>query len=153
MAGTLVPRRGFLPSLFREPRRGVVEEMENLMGRLWDDGEDGWFAGHNAPSVDIAETDATVEAKVDLPGVKPEEIDIQLNGNMLTISGERQEEKEDKGKTYHRVERRSGSFSRSFSLPCPVEDDEVAAEFHEGVLTVTLPKTEEAKTRKIAVKS
>ena len=131
----------------------MIEEMEKFIGRLWEDGEDGWFIGHNVPSVDISETDAAVEAKVDLPGVDPKEIDIQLNGNVLTISGERKEEKEDKGKTYHRVERRSGSFSRSLSLPCPVEEDEVAAEFHEGVLTVTLPKTEDAKTRKIAVKS
>ena len=153
MAGMLAPRRSFLPSLFREPRRGVIEDVENLMSRLWEEGEDGWSFGRGAPLIDISESEAAIEAKLDLPGVKPEEIEIQLNGNVLTISGERKAEKEEKGKTYHCVERRTGSFSRSFSLPCPVEEDEVAAEYHDGVLTVALPKTEEAKTRKIKVKS
>jgi HSP20 family protein len=131
----------------------MLEEMENLMGRLWDESEDGWFVGRNVPSIDVAETDAAMEAKIDLPGVKPDEIEIQLNGNILTICGERKEEKEEKGKTYHRLERRTGTFSRSITLPCAVAEDEVAAEFHDGVLTVTLPKTEEAKVRKIKVKT
>lgn len=153
MAGTLTPRRNAVPATWGEPRRSMLEEAENLIGRLWEDGEDRWFMGRTVPSVDIAETDTSVEAKVDLPGVKPKEIDIQLNGNVLTVSGERKEEKEQNGKTFHRVERRSGSFSRSFSLPCPVEEDEVVAEFHDGVLTITMPKTEAAKTRKIPVKT
>ena len=68
----------------------------------------------------MAETDTALEAKIDLPGVKPDEIEIQLNGNVLTISGEHKEEKEEKGKTYHRLERHSGCFSRSIALPCPV---------------------------------
>ena len=152
MSRTLAPRRIGFPSLWREPRGSFLEEMENMMGRLWDEGEDGWLLGRNAPSVDISETDTAVEAKLDLPGVKPEEIDIQLNANILTVSGERKEEKEEKGKTFHRVERRSGSFSRSFSLPCPVAEDEVAAEYHDGVLSIKLPKTEEAKPHKIQVK-
>ena len=151
MSSTLTPRRHLLPSLWREPRRGFLEEMENLMGRFWDDGDEGWFGGRSAPSLDVSETDTALEVKVDLPGVKSDEIDIQMNGNILTVSGEHEEEKEEKGKTYHRMERRAGSFSRSLSLPCPVEEDEVAAEYHDGVLTITLPKTEAAKTRKIAV--
>jgi len=126
--------------------------MENMVARLWEDGHDGWFGGRAMSSLDILETDTAIEAKLDLPGVKPKEIDIQLNGSLLTVSGERREEKEDKSKTYHRIERRAGSFSRSFTLSCPVEEDEVAAAYQEGVLTITLPKTEEAKTRKIAVK-
>ena len=153
MAGTLARRRSLLPSVWREPRRGMLEEMENLIGRLWDEGDDGWAGGRTVPSIDIAETDAAVEAKLDLPGVSPKENDIQLNANVLTVSGERKEEKEEKGKTFHRLERRTGSFSRSISLPCPVAEDEVAAEYHDGVLTVTLPKTEDAKPRKIKVKT
>ena len=153
MAGTLVSRRGLIPTLFREPRRGMLEEMENLMGQLWDGGEDGWTFGRHVPSIDVAETDSTIEAKVDLPGVKPDEIDISLNNNVLTISGERKEETEEKGKTFHHVERRIGRFSRSVTLPATVEEDEVAAEYSDGVLTITLPKTSEANSRKIPVKS
>jgi HSP20 family protein len=151
MFGTLVPQRRGLRR--RGPASGLLEEVEDLIGRVWEGREDGWSFGYEVPSLDIAETDRTVEAKLDLPGVKPKEIDIQLNGNMLTVSGERKEEKDEKGKTYHRVERRCGNFSRSITLPCAVQEDEVAAEFRDGVLTITLPKTEEAKTRKIAVKS
>lgn len=153
MAGTLAPRRSLIPSLWREPRRGMLREIEDLMGGLFEEGEDGWFVGRNVPSIDVSETDSAVEAKVDLPGVMPAEIDIQLNANILTVSGERKEEKEEKGKTYHRLERRAGNFSRAISLPCPVAEDEVAAEFHDGVLTITLPKTEQAKAHKIKVKS
>jgi HSP20 family protein len=131
----------------------MLQDVEDLVGRLWDEGEDGWFVGRTVPSIDVSETDAAVEAKVDLPGMKPDEIDIRLNANVLTVSGERKEEKEEKGKTYHRLERRAGTFSRSITLPCPVAEDEVAAEFHDGVLTITLPKTEQANARKIKVKS
>lgn len=138
-------------SKWLNPRR-LFEDFENVLERAWPNGEDGWFVGTSVPFLDISETDTAVEAKLDLPGVEAKEIEIQLNGNVVTISGERKEEKEEKEKTYHRVERRTGIFSRSFSLPCTVEEDEVAAEYHEGVLTITLPKTEVAKTRKIQVK-
>lgn len=150
MFGTLAPQRGALRR--RGPVSGLLEEFEDAVGRLWEGREDGWSFGYSVPSLDISETDKSVEVKLDLPGIKPKEIEIQLNGNVLTVSGERKEEQEEKGKTYHRVERRSGSFSRSITLPCAVQEDEVAAEYRDGVLTVTLPKTEEARTRKIAVK-
>jgi HSP20 family protein len=101
--------------------------------------------------LDLSETDQTFEVRLDVPGVNPKEIDIQQNANMLTISGERREEKEEKGKTYHFVERSFGSFSRSVSLPSPVKEDAIEARYKDGVLTVTLPKTEEAKSRKIAI--
>ena len=90
---------------------------------------------------------------MDVPGLKPEEIEIQLNNGILTVSGERREEKEEKGKTFHRIERRHGSFSRSVTLPAAVAEDKVDAQCHDGVLTITLQKTEEAKSRKIKVKS
>jgi HSP20 family protein len=131
----------------------MLEEFEDLLGRLWEGREDGWFFGPGIPTLDVSETDKSVEVKVDLPGIKPKEIDIRLSGNVLTVSGERKEEQEEKGKTYHRIERRSGSFSRSVSLPCTVQEDEVAAEYRDGVLTITLPKTEAAKAHKIVVKS
>jgi HSP20 family protein len=127
--------------------------MDELMSRFWGTEEDGWTFGGMNLSIDISESEGALEARVDLPGVKPEEIDIRLSGNLLTISGQRKEEEEKEGKTYHRIERRSGSFSRCVSLPCAVQEDEVAAEYHDGVLVITLPKTDEAKSRKIKVKS
>ena len=90
---------------------------------------------------------------MDIPGMEAKDIDIQVNGHLLTISGERKEEKEEKGKTYHRIERRSGSFSRSVTLPCPVKEEAVDAQYKNGILMVKLPKAEEAKSKKIAVKS
>jgi HSP20 family protein len=91
---------------------------------------------------------------MDLPGVAGKDIEISVDNNLLTIRGERKEEKEegDKTKQYHRIERRFGSFSRSLPLPCAVNEAEAGAEFKEGVLTVTLPKSESVKPRKITVK-
>ena len=85
--------------------------------------------------------------------MEAKDIDIQVHGNLLTISGEQKEEREEKGKTFHRVERRVGSFSRSVTLPCPVKEDAVDAQYKNGLLTVKLPKTDEAKAKKITVKS
>ena len=152
MSGAMTPRRGFFPALWRDSGRSVLEDVEHALTRMWDEGDEGWFS-RRMPSLDVSETEASIEAKLDLPGVSADEIEIHLNGNVLTVSGEHKEDKEEKGKTYHRLERRTGSFSRSFALPCPVEEDEVAAEFQNGVLTVTMPKTDAAKTRKIQVKS
>jgi HSP20 family protein len=151
MFGTLAPRRNVLSRT--EPRTGLIEELEDAVSRLWDTGNGGWPFGASVPSLDVSETEKAVEVKLDVPGVTAKEIDIRLNGNLLTVSGERKEEQEKKGKTYHRVERRYGSFSRTITLPCPVQEDEVAAEYHDGVLSITLPKTEEAKAKKINVKS
>jgi HSP20 family protein len=128
----------------------VRAEMEDLMTRAF--GEEGWPFGRHTPMMDVAETDGVVEVRLDVPGVEPKELDIQLNGNMLTVSGRRKEEKEEKDKTYHRVERRFGAFSRSITLPCPVKEEAIEAKYREGVLTITMPKTEEAKGKKIEVK-
>jgi HSP20 family protein len=136
----------------RDPFAALREEMNELRSRMWGDEDEGWFAGTMAPSLDLSETDTTVEVRMDLPGIKPKDIDIQLNGHVLTITGTRDEEREEKGRTFHRVERRSGHFSRSLTLPCPVAESEVAAEYHDGVLSITLPKTEESKAHKIKVK-
>jgi HSP20 family molecular chaperone IbpA len=81
-----------------------------------------------------------------------EEMDDLIGGNSLSIRGERKDEKEVSGKTCHRVERRFGSFSRTITLPCAVQEDHVRAECHDGILTITLPKTEKAKTHKVLVK-
>lgn len=126
--------------------------MNDLRARLLGDEEEGWFSGAMVPALDLSETDTAIEVRMDLPGITAKDIDIQISGNVLTVSGQREEEKEEKGKTFHRVERRYGSFSRSVTLPCAVVESEVAADCHDGVLTIKLPKTEESKAHTIKVK-
>lgn len=154
MAGTLMTRRpgGLLSGIRGDMFPAMREEMSDLLSRFWGEEENGLLAAMRAPLADVSETENAVEVRLDLPGVKAKELDIQLSNNVLTISGERKEEKEEKGRTFHRVERRVGSFSRSLTLPCSVAADEAAAEYHDGVLKVTLPKTEESKAQKIKVK-
>lgn len=157
MSGTLAKKKSrHLGPVFRHGGLSPWREgFEDLLSRFWGDEEEAFFAGQMVASMDMAETDKTVEVRLDLPGVKPENVDIQLNAGTLTVRGERkeEEEEEDKERNYHRMERRYGSFSRSVTLPCLVREDEAAAAYKDGVLTITLPKSEEAKTRRIKVKS
>ncbi len=154
MAGTLTesPRRKLSPWFRRGPLATLRDEMSELFEPIWSDEGDGWGTQMLAPPIDLSETDATIQARPDLPGVEPKEIDIQVSGNQLTIAGERKEEKEEKGELYHRIERRCGRFSRSVSLPCSVDEDKIDATYRDGVLSITLPKTEAAKAKKIKVK-
>jgi len=129
-----------------------IDELINRFGEGWD-GE--WPLGEHAPSLDLTECNGTLEAKLDVPGMSAEEIDIEVTGDTLTITGKHEEEKkeEDKEKKYHRVERRSGSFRRTVALPCSVKEADVAAEYQDGVLTITLPKTEDARSHRVAINS
>lgn len=104
-----------------------------------------------APAVDIFETEHELVVKADLPDVKPEDLDIRVENNLLTIRGERKFEKKVDQKDYLRVERSYGSFSRSFSLANTVNADAIKADYQNGVLTLTLPKREEAKPKQIKV--
>jgi HSP20 family protein len=151
MFGTLTKREPRATSSWLRPRN-AFRELEEMLSDFMGAEPEGWFTGRMVPALDLSETDEKVEVRMDLPGIKPEEIDIQVNGNLLTVSGERKEEKEEKGKTFHRIERRSGSFSRSVTLPCPVADEKVEARFDGGVLTISMPKAEEAKAHRIPVK-
>ena len=105
-------------------------------------------------AMDVAETDQTFEVKMDLPGVDSKDVDIQIDNNTLTVRGQRSEETEEKDekKQYHRVERYSGSFSRSVMLSNSINEDETVAEFKNGVLRITVPKSDDSKPRKIAIK-
>lgn len=104
-----------------------------------------------APSVDILETDNDLVVKADLPGLELKDIDIQIENGTLTLKGERKFEKEENNKGYHRLERSYGSFVRYFTLPDTVDPEKVRADYHNGVLTVTLPKKEIAKPRTVKV--
>ena len=104
-----------------------------------------------APPVDIYETENELVLKADLPDVESKDIDVRVENQTLTITGERKFERKDNGKGYHRVERSYGSFARSFAVPNSFDTDKIDAGFKNGVLTVTLPKKEAAKPRQIKV--
>ena len=104
-----------------------------------------------SPAVDISETENELILKADLPDVKLSDIDVRVENQTLTIKGERQFEKDEKTKGYHRIERNYGTFVRSFTVPSTVEADKVGAEYTNGVLTVKLPKKEAAKPRRVKI--
>ena len=104
-----------------------------------------------SPAVDIFETDNELVLKADVPGVEQKDIDIQLENGTLTVKGERKFSAEEKGKGFHRLERSYGTFVRYFTVPETVDPENVKADFHNGVLTVTLPKKEIAKPKAIKV--
>ncbi len=105
------------------------------------------------PNLDVSENDNAYTVSIELPGLDEEAINVSLEKNVLTISGEKKDETEDKGENYHRIERRYGSFKRSVALPAAIEADNIDATFKNGVLTVVLPKSAEAQAKKIAVKA
>lgn len=154
MAGTLTKsRNGGLRTWFGgEPFNSFRKEMDDLFTRFGFEPEN-WPSLEHVPALDLSETETAVEVKLDVPGFKPEAIDIQVRGNLLVISGKKEEEKEEKDREYHRVERRQGSFTRSVTLPCEVVSAKAKADYKSGVLTLTMPKTEPAHSEKIAVKA
>jgi HSP20 family protein len=103
------------------------------------------------PSVDISETDGAYLVKGEIPGVKKEDVNVTIQDGMLTVQGERKREKEEKGKKFHRVECSYGSFVRSFRVPDDADENKVKAEFKDGMINITLPKSEKAKTKAINV--
>ena len=120
------------------------------MSRQYDD--DLTTRGSWIPAVDIYQTDNhTLVLKVELPDVVREDIDLRVENNTLTITGQKQRDKAVKDEQYHRIERTFGSFSRTFTLPPTVDAGKIGAEFKNGVLTVTLPLREDAKPRQIQV--
>jgi HSP20 family protein len=121
----------------RWPRRGSQEVMAT---------------GDWAPRVDIAETDKEFSIKAEIPEVKKEDVKVSVDNGVLTIKGERKQEKEEKNKKFHRVERLYGSFTRSFTLPDNVDENKIEASFKDGMLNLTIPKTAKTKPKAIDVK-
>ena len=131
--------------------RGRMDRLlDEISGHGWPT-EEGLTTLWNPP-VDVYETNDSIVLKADLPDVKKEEVDISVEGNVLTLRGERKREKEVKEKDFYRSERSYGAFSRSFTLPGSVDADKIEADFAGGVLKVTLPKREESKPKQIKVK-
>src|SRR5690348_14146797 len=113
--------------------------------------DEGFTTSSFVPPVDIYETEHNIVLKVEVPGVEQKDLDIRIENNTITIRGERKFEKEVKEESFHRVERRYGSFQRSFSLPNTVNTEQVSADYENGVLKVTLAKRAEAKPKQIKV--
>ncbi|MEQ1438557.1 Hsp20/alpha crystallin family protein [Fontimonas sp. SYSU GA230001] len=130
-----------MDDFFNALRRGFGRGLPAVTGN-------GGELANWSPAVDISETDKEYLVKGELPGVKKEDVSIEVHNGVLTLSGERKYEKEDKGEKYHRVERAYGSFSRSFTLPDNVDEKAIEAEFKDGVVTVHLPKTAKTEPEK-----
>jgi HSP20 family protein len=133
----LTTRREF-DRLLREAFSPLFGETE-LSTRSW------------APPVDIYETDNDIVLKAELPGMDAKDVEVRVEDNTLYLKGERKQEKEVKEQNYHRVERSYGSFARSFSLPNSIDASKVKAEYKDGLLTLTMPKREEAKPKTIKI--
>lgn len=137
-----------------EPFRGTANLQEQV-NRLFDNVLERATEESNltswAPAVDIYETEHELVVKADLPEVDPKDLDIRVENNILTIRGERKFEKKVNEDNYLRVERAYGAFSRSFSLANTVNSEAIKADYQNGVLTVTIPKREEAKPKQIKV--
>jgi len=125
--------------------------MNHLFENFFERDEDSPVAKWS-PRVEVTELDDHFEVSAELPGMKREDIKVELNDRILTISGEKQTEHEKKDRSIHLCERIYGSFHRSFRLPSQVKADKINAEFKNGVLKLNLPKVEEAKPKQIAIK-
>jgi len=139
---------------WEQPLRGATT-LQDQINRMFNEGVGHAGEESNltpwAPAVDIYETENELVIKADLPDVNPQDLDIRVENNILTIRGERKFESKVKEDNYLRVERAYGSFSRSFSLSNSVKTDDIKADYQNGVLTLRLPKREEAKPKQIKV--
>ena len=138
-----------------EPAREMMT-LREAMDRLFDDAftrplslRDGW----SAPAIDMYQTDEEIIVKAALPGFKPDEVQINITGEVLTLKGEVKQQEEKKERAWHMREQRWGTFERSVVLPTDVVSDKAKAEFENGILTITLPKAEEVKPKVINIKA
>lgn len=143
-------RRSNLPTLSNK-RTSTPGRFSDWMDEFFEEAFD-LTSGSFTPGLNVYETDDAFELTLELPGMGKEDIDISMENNMLTISGERKATREEDGRTYHRVESRFGTFSRSLPLPNNVNEEEIEATYENGVLTVNIPKTEKTTGKKIKVK-
>jgi len=139
-----------------DPFRDLLS-IQDRMNRLFEQtlsrsrSEEGIAASTWTPTVDIYETPETIVLKAELPGLSREDIEIQIRDNALTLKGERRFAKDAQQENYLRIERAYGAFQRGFTLPATIQQDKIRAVFRDGVLELTLPKAEEAKSKKIAI--
>ncbi len=132
---------------FSTLRSEMERVFDSMLGRYPRERVEGLWA----PLVDVEETKDNIIARIELPGMKKEDIKVTLMNNMLTISGERKHEAEEKGKTYYRIERAYGRFQRTIELPTDVMSDKAKATYKDGILELVIPKSEKAKEKEIAI--
>jgi HSP20 family protein len=152
MLRALIPRRETflgIPETFSRFEEEMDRMIEDVFGRR----EPVWIRESFVPRANLVETENELTVTVDLPGLKPEEVKLELREGALWITGERKEEKEENGKTFHRTERSYGAFRRVIDLPSTVNEEKVEAAFRDGVLSVKLPKAEAVQPKHIEVKS
>ena len=130
----------------------VLDRYTRAVGRPRAGSQEVIATGDWAPRVDIAETDKAFQIKAEIPDINKEDVKVTVYNGVLTIQGERKQEKEEKGKKFHRVERNYGCFTRSFTLPDNVDETKISASFKDGVLNLQIKKTEEEKPKSIEVK-
>jgi len=135
------------PTSLRQAMDSLFEDAFVRPSRFWP------AARLEEPAVDMYQTDTDVVVKASMPGIKADDVEISLTGDMLSISGETCEEQEVKEENYFRREMRCGSFSRTLQVPVPVKADMAEAVFQDGVLTLSMPKVEEVKPKRVAVKA
>ncbi len=157
----LAPGKGRRSLIRREDNPTLT--LQQQMNRMFDDffrrsnmmpfGELASQLGTFNPHIDVSENEKALIVSAELPGLEEKDVEVSLANNLLTISGEKKQEKEEKDENYYRAERTYGSFSRSVAIPCPIETDKAEAVFKNGVLTVTLPKVHSGEScTKVAVK-
>ena len=131
--------------------------IQDRMNRLFEDAGRGWRTDEPtatttwSPAVDIFETEGEIVVKAELPGMERKDITLNLEKNVLTLKGERRFEKETKEDNYHRIERSYGTFSRAFSIPATVDEEQIRADYKDGVLKIVLPKKEQSKPKQIRI--
>ncbi len=130
---------------------GIQQEMNRLFDEFFGERRSGLAEGNWLPAVDVSENETEILVRAELPGMNQDDIELHLQDNVLTLKGEKKQETKEEKKNYHRTECSYGSFTRSFTLPATVAQDQIKATFKDGVLEVSLPKAEEAKTKKIAI--
>ena len=137
---------------------GDFDRMRSEMDRIWDSffqgrprirGEE---EGEWLPALDMAETANELVVKAEIPGLDPKEVNISLSDRVLTIKGEKKQEREEKEEDYHLIERSYGAFARSIQLPSEVNSEKITASYKDGVLKIILPKSEEAKKKEVRIK-
>lgn len=132
------------------PNRDAVA-LQDEVQRLFSDTDPNGSTPAWAPAADVHETEDEYTFRMDLPGVNPKDVKVEMNGGVLGIRGERQETKDEKRGKAHRLERMTGSFARSWKLRAPVDPAKVKASYKDGVLEIHVPKLEEAKAREISI--
>lgn len=135
--------------------KGELERMRREMDRIWDrfSRESSPHEQHWNPSLDLVETESSLVAEVEVPGINPDDIDISVTADMLTVTGDKKQETGEQAKHFHFEERAYGRFSRSIPLPTAVNPDRVEARYKDGILTITMGKSGAAKSKRIEVKT